>query len=746
MAARAPLHLGPCRHLQAAPATLGGPRRRRHSPEVQPELRAPNEAECRAARGVTPRHLGVTGARSGRLFRCLQGASGGLGATAEKWSEALKAAELQRRPLPKRLAQAAHPLGTWDRYAQARKRRQLVWAGIRAGIGTLPKPILSFQEVRAKGLHRAYLVWSRICLLVPGGLQVALDRMEAMTPGLGQRHFLRMMTSWSHRTLLARASGLLAYKEWFEERWPGQSWVQAVDGPDQRVFIHAVVADYIHELMDLGVSSGVPRTRLADLRFANGILRPAVPWPADAKDLERAAAGYFREGTHEPREGYYYALADLRKLAVGARELPTPQERVYARAELIKFLAVLRMDDVLWSKPAHWQVQQTTRTRTARFAGTSSKTKSTQATAGRLPEGMPWLGPLQDFGVETPWWADCLEDMEALGMTLEHEYLLPSPGNVLRGARPPGAASPEEAVSMLRRVLRACGIEQAHLCKAHSAKQSAMRLVNCYVGAVDLQPREKDILAHHRITGPDKTAAAYNPQELEAPVAKFDIVVQEWVGGLYVLPEAHPHGSAPTQHQQTSRAPEVDAVRVQPGQVVAPEAEELELPEPAAADAGDEGSDGEREAQQAAQVLQTKVARHLARAAERQEAQDGGPSGLVCGYITSRLWGDRTAPRGVRCYHLMVRADRSLNLPFRDPKKERVNLCVNGRKLEVLCDWPLHKAPQGAWNRPIFRTDAPVHEGRTLCKRCAGRERCWVLQQRGQLTLASTSGAKRARE
>ena len=80
----------------------------------------------------------------------------------------------------------------------------------------------------------------------------------------------------------------------------------------------------------------MPRSRLADLRFANRRLTPTILWPADEHDLTKLAAGYFRDGLHLPRHGYYYAKEDLAALEDGVRTLRSPLERVIARVELIK--------------------------------------------------------------------------------------------------------------------------------------------------------------------------------------------------------------------------------------------------------------------------------------------------------------------------------------------------------------------------------------------------------------------------
>ncbi len=60
-----------------------------------------------------------------------------------------------------------------------------------------------------------------------------------------------------------------------------------------------------------------------------------------------------------------------------------------------------------------------------------------------------------------------------------------------------------------------------------------MNVVNCYTGEGAPTDREKDILAHHRASGPDKTARAYNPDELHAPVAKWTKILHQRQEGAY---------------------------------------------------------------------------------------------------------------------------------------------------------------------------------------------------------------------
>ncbi len=121
-------------------------------------------------------------------------------------------------------------------------------------------------------------------------------------------------------------NGVIVYKEWHDQWWPGRTWAPVVDTPQERLLHRVVLTDYLHDLMDATVSAGVPRRRLADLRFANRLLTPKLAWPADEYDLTNLAAGYFRDGLHLPRQGYYHAKEDLVALEDGARTLRSPLE------------------------------------------------------------------------------------------------------------------------------------------------------------------------------------------------------------------------------------------------------------------------------------------------------------------------------------------------------------------------------------------------------------------------------------
>ncbi len=288
---------------------------------------------------------------------------------------------------------------------------------------------------------------------------------------------------------------------------------------------------------------------------------------------------------------------------------------------------------------------------------------------------------------------------------------------------------------MLRASARACGLDKAHLLKAHSAKQSAMRLVNCYIGKGELTSREKDTLAHQRATGTDKTAAAYNPQELVVPVAKYTAILQAWVAGTYVLP-AQALLASPTVGVAALTQPEPEVERVRRDDAVPEGAEDEPLDYETPEDA--------QHAARAAGALQSRVLAHLRAQVGVPEPGHGGPSGLVRGYLTASVWGNSTE-KGLRYAHMVVLKQQTLNLPFRDRTKKRVSVTVNGEELEVLCDWPLHKHP--LWQEPTYSRDAPAQEGRVLCKRCLGRERAWCLRQQDSdvAGIRRTGARKRTR-
>ena len=313
--------------------------------------------------------------------------------------------------------------------------------------------------------------------------------------------------------------------------------------------------------------------------------------------------------------------------------------------------------------------------------GESDESKSTQGTVGQLREGMPWKALLISM-TQPPhqWWMGLQADLDTIGVSAAHRYMVPSARAVLVDRNPPGATNYEEATAFIRAVAAKCSIQQAHRIKGHTAKQSAMRVVNCFTDEGAPTDTEKDILAHHRASGPDKTARAYNPDELHAPAAKWTHILTQWTGGAYTLP--------PEAGGQWQPAQLVDVVSPE----LATEVDRAEGTQPdnrRAHEPDDYDSVHERDqAAKAAAAVQERLAAQLRAVARGAGAQEHPVDRMIQGYLTARIRKGRSD-----YFHLMVRQQGTLNTPFRASVRERVRITVDGEVLEVLCDWPLTDRP-----------------------------------------------------
>ena len=64
----------------------------------------------------------------------------------------------------------------------------------------------------------------------------------------------------------------------------------------------------------------------------------------------------------------------------------------------------------------------------------------------------------------------------------------------------------------------------------HTAKRSVGRVVQRYFGALKKpSPEEVTAFLHHRETCPHKSARAYNPEELVAPVGIVEPIIDIWL-------------------------------------------------------------------------------------------------------------------------------------------------------------------------------------------------------------------------
>ena len=82
----------------------------------------------------------------------------------------------------------------------------------------------------------------------------------------------------------------------------------------------------------------------------------------------------------------------------------------------------------------------------------------------------------------------------------------------------------------------------------HTAKRSVGRVVQRYYGAKSRpHPEEVTAFLHHRETGPHKSAKAYNPDDLVAPVGIIASILEEWMAAHFEQEGPPPAQMAPFQ-------------------------------------------------------------------------------------------------------------------------------------------------------------------------------------------------------
>ena len=291
-----------------------------------------------------------------------------------------------------------------------------------------------------------------------------------------------------------------------------------------------VLVDYVQDLVDAGVKTTVPKSRLASLAFLNKVagLRPVLP--VDDIAVTAVASAHRRDGPRTRRGARAYTVDQVRIIEAAATSPTSALSRVVLRTELRKIFAALRNDDAIWDTPQQW-----------RFAGgeegfmygESYKTKSTEATSTRLASCMPWVAPARGVSaVPSHWTRGYIEDLRAVGVESTAEYAVPCPHNVRAGRRPPGAAQPDTWQVQLRHSLREAGFTPpaAAAITLHSAKKTILTWAGCSGKFTD---REIEVLGHHRSSGVSKTVRAYNVTELSAPAHKLSGLLWQIAEGTF---------------------------------------------------------------------------------------------------------------------------------------------------------------------------------------------------------------------
>ena len=382
-------------------------------------------------------------------------------------------------------------------------------------------------HLRDEGMAKAATAWSTILAVVGGRTRKLLLKLGEK----GHRgHLSTMLRKWSHRTALLHARHIMGFIAWHEANhspWPRD---EPMPDAEERLI------EYMHHLVDAGAKATVLTSRLASLGYLNRVADLTAPLPVGKLSVTAAAAAHQRDGKRIKRRATVYTVPEVALLEKAAATSPKEMVRVVACAELRKLYGALRNDDATWDQIGKWSFEGGP---DGVWMGTCVKTKATEATAARLPKGMPWVAPMRGISpAPLPWAATAQRDLANFGVNGGDEYTLPSPSNVRLGIKPPGATTGPEWQSNLTHALRAAGltIQRSRAITLHSAKRTLLTWVGCSGIFSDL---ERQALGHHRSSGVGKTVRAYNVSELAGPVTKLRGLLKDIAHGKF-QPDAPP--------------------------------------------------------------------------------------------------------------------------------------------------------------------------------------------------------------
>ena len=148
-------------------------------------------------------------------------------------------------------------------------------------------------------------------------------------------------------------------------------------------------------------------------------------------------------------------------------------------------------------------------------------TKSTNKTAGRVLQGSPSRIPLISSLEHTRWYVGIEDTLRRIGVPPNADYIVPMSPQAYADGVDAGGADASTSVRHLKRALSKLGWPPATVraISEHTAKRSVDRIVQRYFGTLQRpSPPEITAFLHHRESGPHKSARAYNPDELVAPV------------------------------------------------------------------------------------------------------------------------------------------------------------------------------------------------------------------------------------
>ena len=141
---------------------------------------------------------------------------------------------------------------------------------------------------------------------------------------------------------------------------------------------------------------------------------------------------------------------------------------------------------------------------------------------------MPLAKPMIDISISKAgdWTRGTMEDLEAFKMAHDDEHATPNPAALRAGAERPAAPSAEAALVNTRRALIKAGFtaQEAFAIKRHSAKKIIYQWRNSHGGLLQIRIHR---LLHHRESGIRQTAAAYDINQLVAPVQTLKELISQ---------------------------------------------------------------------------------------------------------------------------------------------------------------------------------------------------------------------------
>ena len=250
------------------------------------------------------------------------------------------------------------------------------------------------------------------------------------------------------------------------------------------------------------------------------------------------AQGHHRAKNAPASSGFYYEPCHIIQMARAVHKLPDPLDRLMLALEVGKFLGALRTSDLNFAGYHSWAHIKSERV-LVRMCAT---TKSTNKTAGQLLQGCPFRIPLVPCLEATNWHVGIKECLLEIGVPPAAEYLVPMSPVAYKHGLDAGGADASTSIRHLRKALAKLGWPAAVIraITEHTSKRSVGRVVQRYFGAMAKpSPEEVTAFLHHRETGPHKSARAYNPDDLVAPVGIIEPILELWLSS-HIEQEAPP--------------------------------------------------------------------------------------------------------------------------------------------------------------------------------------------------------------